>query len=145
MISEPSNQFSKWEPISGIDSPCADLSFNYQGSDDLTVTMYFTRVKNGIPRDLVIKFHGVISVRWMDECCSMIAVRLQPPPVLEGRFSGWTFPLLQSDSTAYLAEYQKGNPPLAKGRKHFYLVCMNDLLDVLALPDVEATWVEGSK
>jgi len=49
-----------------------------------------------------------------------------------------TFPLLEVRDSKWLAMYE--GFPSTEGRKHYYPVAMNDLVDILALPDVVAAW-----
>ena len=50
----------KWEPIDGIDRPCAQISFSYSPVHTATVSMRFDGLASGPPRDLILKFRQVI-------------------------------------------------------------------------------------
>jgi hypothetical protein len=106
--------------------------------------MHFSRVKEGRKDDLELRFSGLTAMRWADECYGSITdTKKAPfPKTPEGRWAGWTYPLLIVNNSTWLANYQE--LPVAKGRRHFYLVSMNDLVDVLALPNVEAKWISPS-
>ena len=142
-------RFIRWEPISGINCPCADISFTYRGPEDLLVTMHFSRTAGCLPKDLFIKFNGAIIARWESEDFGSLVQPLgavDPKPVqlprCRGDWADWSYPLLQVEHSTYLATYEARNPIATKGRVHFVLIGMNDLLHIVALPEVEATWVE---
>src|ERR1700722_15423213 len=90
--------------------------------------------------DLLLTFRGVIGFRWNPEDLGSVfyPARLPLPKVTDSRWKDWTFPLLEVCDSKWLATY-KGFPS-TDGRKHYYLVAMNDLVDILALPDVVGTW-----
>ena len=134
-----------WEPISGIDTPCAGLSFTFESSSKIKVSMHFARVVEGPTLDLELIFSGALALRWVDECHgSIFHPTCGPLPKCRGeRWSDWTFPLLLVRESKWLATYQSiPELPGSAGRQHFALVCMNDLLDIAALPEVGARWVE---
>jgi hypothetical protein len=133
-----------WEPIEGIDFPCAGLSFSYASTSTLRVLMHVSRIVNGPPEDLELIFPGVIAQRWTDEALGSIFERTcgPMPKCRSERWSDWTYPLLTVRESSWLSNYQSiPGLPGVEGCQHFALICMNDLLDVLALPDVEARWV----
>jgi hypothetical protein len=134
----------KWEPALGIDTPCAGLSIHYESSNTLRVVMHFSRVNGGRKLDLELIFTGPIALRWVDECYGSIfhPIPGSIPKCPRGPWSEWTFPLLQVKKSSWLAAYQRiPELPGSQVLQHFALVCMNDLLDIAAPPDVEARWV----
>lgn len=135
----------KWEPIDGIDRPCAQISFSYSPVHTATVSMRFDGLASGPPRDLILKFRQVIVLSGEEECPGgfVPAPAVQSLPKLErGANPSWTFPLLQLYDSEALNQYQMifhqhaPNPPLA----HFFLVSMHNLLHVIASADVHAAW-----
>ncbi len=106
--------------------------------------MHFSRVKDGPKDDLELQFIGLTAIRWADECYGSIvdAKKLPLPKCREKPWAGWTFPLLTVSGSTWVTSYQ--DLPVSKGRTHFYLVSMNDLVDVLALPKVEVNWIPPS-
>jgi hypothetical protein len=129
-----------WEPVAGITSPCADVSYRYEAPHRLTVRMNFSRTKGGPERDLELIFPGPIALAWGPEHFgSLDPIRGELPKCPEPRWAKWPFPLLKVVDSEWLKSYVDHHPG-AEGRGHFYLVGMNDLVNVLALPDVEAQW-----
>jgi hypothetical protein len=57
----------KWEPIDGIDRPCAQISFFYSAVHTATVSMRFDGLALGSPRDLILKFRRVIVLSGEEE------------------------------------------------------------------------------
>ena len=130
----------KWEPAEGILWPCADISFSRQEADTVSVTMHFSRVLDGSPRDLLLMFTGAIALRWESE--SSGSYPLPPsPPRCPDPWSRWIFPLIRVEHSAWFSEVESQNPPAAAGRAHFWLISMNDLVHVLARPEVSARWL----
>jgi hypothetical protein len=130
-----------WEPAAGIDSPCAEIGFRYDPPDKLQARMYFSRVIGGPNQDLEVLFEGVIGIRWSDEFHGSIVYQAPraAPKCRDSRWANWVFPLLKVYESSWLATYQA--LPGTEGREHFALISMNDLLDVIALPDAKARWV----
>ena len=133
---------SVWEPISGADTPCADISYRWE-KGTLTVLMLFSNVRDGLGRDLSIQFPGPVLMHWEDERISRDDFGLRPLPKFSaGRWSGWTRPLLLISESPWLESLDRYNPVAIRGRRHFMLVAMNDVVHVLAQPDVVAQWQE---
>lgn len=130
-----------WEPAPGIESPCADIAFRYDPPDKLQARMYFSRVNGGPMKDLEVLFRGVIGIRWADEFHGSVVYQAprRAPRCQDSRWANWVFPLLRVTESSWLATYQA--LPGTERREHFALVSMNDLLDVIALPEVEAHWI----
>jgi hypothetical protein len=59
-----------WEPIPGIATRCADISFRYEAPNSLHVLMRFSNVAEGPTQDLALEFSGPILLRWEDEAIS---------------------------------------------------------------------------
>ena len=130
-----------WEPIKGIDTPCADISFTYDAPSKLRVLMRFSNVIDGPANDLELTFAGPILLRWEDETISRNDLGLESlPKCRDVRWASWTFPLLKVVGSPWLESL--AGYPSAEGREHLMLVSMNDVLDVLARPDVGVRWVE---
>jgi hypothetical protein len=129
-----------WEPLPGIAFPCAGISLCYHHKTDLQVLMHFSHVVNGPGQDLLLTFRGVMGFRWNPEDLGSVfyPAPLPLPKITDSRWDDWTFPLLEICDSKWLATYQ--GYPGTDGRKHYYLVAMNDVVDVLARPDVVATW-----
>jgi hypothetical protein len=133
-----------WEPVSGIDSPCAELSLFLEPSRRLKVLMHFSKVKDGPTLDLELLFSGAVTLRWADEFTGSIfhPMSVLAPKCRNERWSEWVFPLLVIQESPWLATYQSiAELPGTQSLQHFALICMNDLLDIAATPDVVARWV----
>jgi hypothetical protein len=132
----------RWEPVSGIESPCGDIAFDCDASDRLSVTMHFSHTTDQPRRDLRLIFTGAISMRWEEESFGLNPLPDPLPRIGSGSHPTWTFPLLRVEHSVWLAAHEARETPLAAGRCHFALVALNDLLQILALPEVEAAWVD---
>jgi hypothetical protein len=129
-----------WEPVAGIDTPCANMSFHCT-HEKVRVLMHFSHVKDGPQLDLELLFSGAMGLRWADETHgSIVSPAVRPlPKCRDERWTNWTFPLLTISESSWLVTYP--DLPGTKTRQHFALVSMNDLLDVLAFPEVVVRWV----
>ena len=131
-----------WEPVSGITSPCADISYSYEAPAHLTVRMNFSRTTGGPGRDLKMVFTGPIALAWAPEHYGALdSIEGELPKCPDPRWSKWTFPLLKVMDSQWLKRHVDHHPGAA-GCVHFYLVGMNDLVSVLALPEVQAQWTQ---
>jgi hypothetical protein len=134
----------RWEPVPGIESPCSDIAFSFESNRVLTITMYFHPMVDAPNRDLVMKFKDAIAFKWNEESVGFIHPLPPPGPTIDiSRRSKWTFPTLQVINSSWLAEYLDGYPDAAEGRAHFVLLSLDDEVEILASPDVEAEWIDG--
>lgn len=129
--------------MSGIQSACADLSFSLDARDRLVVTMHFSFMVGQPRRDLLLAFSGPISIRWEQESFGLNPLPTPLPRIEGGRHPAWTFPLLQIEDSSWLIAHESNNPPAAARRAHFALVSLNDLVQILALPEVAAEWIDA--
>jgi len=136
---------TRWEPISGIVSPAADLSFCYSPPENLRVKMHFSNVVGASENDLSLTFSGVIAAQWESESFGLIPIPEPLPTCSSAKWSTWTFPLLHIENSIWWAAHDARNPVGAEGKEHFVLVTMNELLHVLAEPNVSATWIPSEK
>jgi hypothetical protein len=130
-----------WEPVTGVDMPCADLLYRYDPPEHIEVRLRFSNVVNGLENDLLLKFSGAISAQWESESFGLIPIPVPLPKCRSPQWDTWTFPLLRIENSSWWAVHDARHPIAAEGRSHFVLVTMNDLLHVLAKPAVNATWV----
>jgi hypothetical protein len=105
--------------------------------------MHFSRVVDGPDRDLELLFRGAVASRWTEESFSSLHDGPDAfPKCPDPRWAQWTYPLIQVMDSRWLLTYLDNAG--AEGRCHFLLISMNDLLDVLALPDVAANWIDAT-
>ena len=114
----------KWQPVSEINSGFESISYSFQ-NDSLSVRMV------GI-RTLVLRFSGVVALRFEQECPGFDFLPL-PLPMLR---PSQTFPLLVVEGGEWLDRFNM----IYKDRKHFALISKDHLLQLLAKPNVEANW-----
>jgi hypothetical protein len=106
--------------------------------------MHFSEVKHGPTLDLELLFSGALTLRWADEFTGSVfhPMSAPAPKCRNARWSEWGFPLLIIQKSSWLATYQSmPELPGTQDLQHFALICMNDLLDIAALPNVAARWV----
>jgi hypothetical protein len=115
---------AKWLPVPDIDSMFGSISFSFERSS-LSVTM------NGA-RCLELIFTGIVALRYEDECPGFDPLP-KPLPMLREHE---TFPLLKIEQSRWLEQFDK----IYFGRCHFALVSSDDLIQVIAKPDVFARW-----
>ena len=135
----------KWEPVPDINYPCADISFGFDQTSTLWVIMHFSRVKSLLPRDLKLQFKKPLAFRWEDESCSTLILPKLAPKCLESKWMQWNFPLLHIENSSWLKQYKNNQPVLSQEHVHLVLIAMNDCVELIALPHVEANWIEAIK
>ena len=134
----------KWEPVPGIDAPCADISVAADGAE-ATVRMYFSRVV-GLPhKDLVLVFSGVASIRWEQESFGLNPLPQPKPKCESAQWARWAYPLLKVENSSWWASHDARQPFASEGRVHFAMGSMNHLVQLLALPTVTARWVSAAE
>ena len=86
-------------------------------------------------RRLALRFTGVIAIRHEDECPGF-----DPLPTDLPKLSGqiWTYPLLIIQNSTWSEQWNF----IHQERQHFALISSDDLLQVVASPEVEAHWLE---
>jgi hypothetical protein len=114
----------KWEPVADIDIPFGSIWYSYSG-DSLTATLRGSR-------SLSLRFSGVVALRFELECPGFNPLP-KPFPMLR---PGATFPLLVVEQSRWLEQYE----PIYQGRRHFALVSSDDLVQLIANPQVIAQW-----
>lgn len=144
-VSDP--QCMKWEPVSGIDNPCADISVAYEAGKDAkaVITMHFSRVRGLPARDLRLTFKDPIAIYWESESFGIKKLPGLLPRCSDPAWQNWVFPLLIVKNSEWLADYDARNEVGSKGRIHIAIVSMNDLVHLLAMPDVQAKWITGTE
>jgi len=135
---------SAWHPVSGIEGPCADISFARRQGEDLVITMHFSLVI-GLPnRDLRLLFRGALAMHWEDEFPGLFPLPTILARCSDPRWKKWAEPLHKVEGSTLLAEHRGMRPTAAPPRiAHFLLISMNDLVHVVAQEDVAAEWVQG--
>jgi hypothetical protein len=118
---------AKWEPISAIDSMFGSITYSF-GDDNLLVRMIGART-------LVIRFSGVVALRFEQECPGYDRLPESLPMLRPSE----TFPLLTIDGSQWLNQFDQ----IYKGRRHFALISSDHLVQLIANSDVEAQWENG--
>lgn len=126
--------------------PCADITVAASDRRLVEVRMYFSRVRDAGPKDLVLTFDHVIAFHWHDEMFGSIFVPRPPLPKIpeasEPMFNDWTYPILEIEGSPWVEQClqvrQQTKPPL----RHYLFVAMNDLVDVLAPAPVDVAWTK---
>ena len=119
-----------WDPvpdINGIDGPFGSVSFAYEPHDrrSIVVTMHGKR-------NLHLRFTGAIALRFEDDYPGFDPLP-HPLPMLR---PGVTIPLLKIEHSHWLNKWH----PVHAGLAHFALLSLDDLVQLIAKPNVEAHW-----
>ena len=85
------------------------------------------------PRILVLRFSGVVALRFEQECPNFDFPAVQLCPMLR---PSQTFPLLLVEGSKLLEQFS----PIYGEILHFGMVSSEHLLQILAKPKVEAHW-----
>ncbi len=116
-----------WFPLPNIDIPFGSISYSYHRGGRLSVSMHGERT-------LTLHFSKVVAVRFELECPGFESFP-HPLPRFDDRY---TYPLLKIENSQLSEQYS-----LIYGeRSHFWLISSDDLIHVVASPDVKAEWVE---
>ncbi len=140
-------QAKKWMPKPEIDSACADISFAWASQKDaaLVVVMHFSRVVDGIAKDLEIVFERPFAIRWEEESFGFIESPEALPKCAATKFRIWTHPTLIVEDSRWAEQYSARryaeDDPGSQNVVHYFLVSMNDLVHVLAETQPRARWL----
>jgi hypothetical protein len=117
---------SVWRPVPDIEDGFGSISFSYESnrSRDALIVM------NG-KRQLILKFSRVIAFQFEDDCPGNFAL----PPEMPRLNTQWVFPLLEIENSRWLNQW-----PMWPNLKHFVLFSLEDLVQLIALPTVDARW-----
>ena len=110
-----SDRLSKWHPVLDIDRPFERIAYSFE-SDTLSVRMIGART-------LVLRFSGVVALRFEQECPGVDF----PPLPLPMLGPSQTFPLLVVEESRWLEPFQL----VYRGVSHFALVSSDHLLQVM--------------
>lgn len=137
----------KWLPEPEIDRACADISFHWSSERHaaLTVVMHFSRVVDGLSKDLEINFGRPLAVAWEDESFGLIESPDLLPKCSHEKFKRSTHPTLVIRQSRWRDSYADrkyaADGPKAALVTHYFLVSMNDLLHVLTEAQPKSKWV----
>jgi hypothetical protein len=118
-----------WTPVPDIDEGFGSIVFTRLSDPERTLDLEMRG-----DRDLLLRFTGVIALRYEDECPGFDPLP-KPLPILKTRV---TFPLLRIQESRWLDQWS-----MYKGRVHFAMISSDDLVQVIAKPNVEARWRVG--
>ncbi len=123
-----SERITKWQPVSDIDSPFGSIAYSFN-HDVAEVHMIGART-------LVLRFCGVVALRFEQECPSFDFPGVQLCPMLR---PSQTFPLLLVEGSKLLEQFS----PIYGEILHYGMVSSDHLLQILAKVKVEAHWEDA--
>ena len=138
-------RFELWEPVDGIETPCAGVQISH-GGHDLCLLLEFSLVDGGGDRDLCLRFgwgHVVGFASWQE-----FAHPWNTEPVLDriprlgGRWSTHAFPTLEVLDSNAVAGFDEGQRATYPSVRHFRIVTLDHTVDVLATAQPHAEWVQ---
>jgi hypothetical protein len=136
----------KWLPQPGIEVACADISFTWvsEAGAKLVILMHFSRVIEGLDRDLELTFDRPLAFQWEDESYGLIETPGDLPKCAAEKFKSWTHPTLRIEGSRWRETYanRKYASTDIDHLVHFFLVSMNDLVHVLAENEPSSRWIE---
>src|SRR5262249_34721664 len=110
-------------------------SFAYSPGSSASQEDRIFRITMHGSRDLCLCFKGARALRFEDDCPGFDPLP-QPLPLVRDRV---TFPLLQIKHSRWLNQWDKIIP--TDHYAHFALISFDDLVQLIAWRDVEASWV----
>jgi hypothetical protein len=137
---------SKWLPQPEIDFACADISYRWESGKGavLVAVLHFSWVIDGFAKDLEITFRNPLAVHCEDESFG-ISEAPEELPKCSGKFSQWTHPTLIIENSRWAGRYAdrkySEHDPRAVTITHFFLISMNELLQVINEGEPETRWI----
>jgi len=115
-----------WHPVPDINDGFGSISFSCESNRSRTMLV----TMNGA-RKLQLRFTRVIAFQFEDDCPGNFKLPA-PLPRLDAK---WVFPLLRVDDSAWHRQW-----PMWPELAHYVLLSLDDLVQLIALPTVEARW-----
>jgi hypothetical protein len=99
--------YEKWEPVDGIIIPVGRAQIN-EDEQGLLVTLIFSELIDGLNTDLRLYFGRVAAYTVHEEFVHpWNAYAAEPVPKFdEGKWKGWTFPLLMVKHSVWLKSFE---------------------------------------
>jgi len=136
----------KWLPQPEIDFACADISYRWASGKGavLVAVLHFSWVIDGFAKDLEITFRNPLAVLCEDES-SGITEAPEELPKCSAKFSQWTHPTLIIENSRWASRYAdrkySENDPRGATITHYFLISMNELLQVINEGEPETRWI----
>ncbi|MBW4582638.1 MAG: hypothetical protein KME42_23960 [Tildeniella nuda ZEHNDER 1965/U140] len=136
-------RYEKWEPVEGITNPvhCARIN---EGEQGLSITLIFSKTVDGLHAKLRINFVGRTPAYTVHEefVHPWNVAFVEPIPKLEGKWVGWTFPLLIVKHSTWLKSFSESQIVGYADSIHYRLMTLDKIVDVLYDGVPEASWVQ---
>ena len=103
--------------------------------------MHFSRVINGVPNDLELRFERAQAITWHEEALHSVSSDWPKtlPKLSGGKWNGWTYPLLQIHESTWIGRFDY--MPHVKGLIHVALVSMDDIVEIVGNPAPSFRWI----
>lgn len=134
----------RWEPVDGIDSPCAEVDFVTSGQW-LILVLRFSLVIGDCTRDLRLQCEwgdvvGFTSWQELAHLCREPA--FEGAPKLGDPWADYAFPVLELCESGWLTDVQC--PPYSNLR-HFRIITLDHTVDLLTTSEPHAEWLPGGE
>jgi hypothetical protein len=129
----------RWEPVTGIEAPCAFFTFAAGATRSVSVTLHFQGL---LPQDLRLVFKGMLALAVCPDWVSIApAEPFKPLPRCGGRWPSLVFPLVRYEPSSWLASNAPEWSGTSRELVHFAVFTEIESLHIAALPQVDATWI----
>lgn len=137
-------RYEKWKPVEGITAPVS-YTLIRDDKEGLSVTLVFSGMVNGLSADLRIHFGKVAAYTVHEEFVHpWNAYVAEPLPKFdEGRWKGWSFPLLIVKNSVWLGSFAEHQLIHFQGSIHCRFVTSDETVDVLCNNPTEAVWIDA--
>jgi hypothetical protein len=117
-----------------------------ENQEGLSVTLIFSEITGGLNKDLRIDFGRVPAYMVHEEFVHPWNVaETGPLPKLEGKWDGWSFPLLIVKNSYWLGSFSDTRLVNYPNCIHYRLLTMEQTVDVLCNWKVNVSWVKPQK
>jgi hypothetical protein len=137
--------YLRFTPAVNLDAPCAFIAMS-TGPEEHTVRLGFSAIRDAPPRDLIVRFGSRVMASMSHEEFVhpwQAAPNKAEVPRLDGKWTGFAFPLLEVRNSQWLASFSDSEifGWRREAARHFRFVSLGDTVDVLTSGDVTAEWV----
>ena len=135
-------QFTKWEPLSGVSTWCFEINFRTDRTGDFEVMLRFANTKEpGLP-SLHLNFGpNVLAFTSYEEFVHpWVSNEVGPIPRLPEPYLNWPFPLLIVHDSLWFASVVDDEIYKRSAFTHYRLVSLDNIVDVVSSGEVTARW-----
>jgi hypothetical protein len=149
-ITDATEEYIRWFPLAGIpEAPCGGIELRSSGELQLSLIVRYAGMLDEFQHDLLIEFDAVEIFESYTETADPWQTNQVEIPMLggEGRWSRYSFPLLEVRNSRYLRSAAVNRVLIGGtgGLRHFCVMSLAAGASILTYSGWNASWVEPER